>query len=269
MYPAILYHAGCADGFGAAYAAWNEFGDEAYYVPVQYSESIPKLSSDVSKVYIFDFSFDLATMEEFHNKYGVKNVILLDHHKTALDRLKGVPNCHIDLDHSGAYLAWKHFNPNGNNVPNLIRYVQDRDLWLWKLPDSREISAYIASFEFDFNQWENLHTDLYEIPNECAKEGASILRFQQKQVESIATKAYWRDIGGYHVPMVNSSTFQSNIGERMLELNPDAPFVGIYFENATDRIWSLRSRPDFDVSEVAKKFDGGGHPQSSGFKEAK
>ena len=32
----VLYHADCLDGFGAAYAAWEKFGDTAEYIPVQY-----------------------------------------------------------------------------------------------------------------------------------------------------------------------------------------------------------------------------------------
>ena len=54
----------------------------------------------------------------------------------------------------------------------------------------------------------------------------------------------------------------------MLKKYPEAPFVGSYFEDANGtRRWSLRSRPDFDVSEVAKKLGGGGHRQASGFRE--
>jgi hypothetical protein len=29
----VIYHADCRDGFGAAYAAWKKFGDNASYIP--------------------------------------------------------------------------------------------------------------------------------------------------------------------------------------------------------------------------------------------
>ena len=58
------------------------------------------------------------------------------------------------------------------------------------------------------------------------------------------------------------------MGEAMLQRYPDAPFVGAYYEDADGvRRWSLRSRKSFDVSDVAKKLGGGGHPQASGFRE--
>ena len=65
---------------------------------------------------------------------------VLDHHATAAEDLAGLPFVTIDLDRSGAVLAWEHFHP-GRPVPLLLRYVQDRDLWRWALPRSREVNA--------------------------------------------------------------------------------------------------------------------------------
>ena len=36
MKPLVIYHANCADGFGAAFAAWRKLGDEAEYVPMDH-----------------------------------------------------------------------------------------------------------------------------------------------------------------------------------------------------------------------------------------
>ncbi len=49
------------------------------------------------------------------------------------------------------------------------------------------------------------------------------------------------------------------------ELSEGHPFAAVYVETSTDIIWSLRSRGDFDVSEIAKKFGGGGHKNAAGF----
>ena len=38
----ILYHGGCPDGFGGAYAAWKKFGDAAEYIPVQHDRVVPE-----------------------------------------------------------------------------------------------------------------------------------------------------------------------------------------------------------------------------------
>jgi nanoRNase/pAp phosphatase (c-di-AMP/oligoRNAs hydrolase) len=43
-------------------------------------------------------------------------------------------------------------------------------------------------------------------------------------------------------------------------------FGGTYYDTATHREFSLRSLGDFDVSEIAKEFGGGGHKNAAGFK---
>ena len=35
---AVIYHADCIDGFGAAYAAWRKFGDAARYLPMHHGD---------------------------------------------------------------------------------------------------------------------------------------------------------------------------------------------------------------------------------------
>lgn len=54
----------------------------------------------------------------------------------------------FDLDRSGAAIAWEHFNRDA--APDLIRYVEDRDLWRWSLPDSEAVSeamgVWLSSF---------------------------------------------------------------------------------------------------------------------------
>lgn len=45
----VLYHAHCADGFGAAYAAWLKLGNDAQYVPVKYGDPPPVMEPGVCR----------------------------------------------------------------------------------------------------------------------------------------------------------------------------------------------------------------------------
>ena len=93
-------------------------------------------------------------------------LVVLDHHVTARDRFEndlGLQNAvegrghtiRFDLTHSGAILAWQHFHPD-EPAPDLLRYVEDQDLWSWKLPDSEEVNAAISSYPRDFETWDGL-----------------------------------------------------------------------------------------------------------------
>ena len=51
----IIYHSNCLDGFGSAYIAWKQFGEDADYIPAHYGNSPPDVKD--KKVYIVDFSY--------------------------------------------------------------------------------------------------------------------------------------------------------------------------------------------------------------------
>jgi uncharacterized protein len=272
----VLYHKDCADGFGAAFAAWTILGDPAVYVPVQYGEPMPLGQIPVGgTVYIVDFSYpreELISLAQRSNR-----VVVLDHHKTAREALEGldgtVPGLSVtfDMDRSGAVLTWEYFHP-GEPVPLLLRYVQDRDLWRWEMISSREFSAALALEPKDFQTWTNLREMVEDVNDRVAflRRGAAVLKYQKSLVDSLASKAVMSDVGGHSVPAVNCPIFQSELGEELCKKYPDSPFAAVWFcPDEKSEIWSLRSRNGFDVSEVARSLGGGGHAAAAGFKRTR
>lgn len=291
----VLYHANCADGFGAACAARLKFQGNAEYIPVAYGQPVPVME-DLATVYILDFSYPRAVLLELNER--MSDVIVLDHHETARQELVGLNFAIFDMGKSGARLAWEHFHFN-SEPPALIRYIEDRDLWRWALPHSREISAGLASYPQDFHMWLDFifKAELFE---KLKVEGAAVLRAQQKLVEMQCrnaragalregegfepvdrdiSKVIWNRLDDeqarqaairwWCLPVVNATAHISEVGHALLEKFPDAPVVGIYLDKADGaRMWSLRSRKDFDCSVVAKAFGGGGHKQAAGFTQA-
>lgn len=81
----VLYHGNCYDGFGAAYAAWRVFGDDATYIPVVYGQPFPPEVPVGATVYILDFSYPRDELIEHHG--WSKKLVVLDHHATARDAL--------------------------------------------------------------------------------------------------------------------------------------------------------------------------------------
>jgi len=132
----VLYHAGCTDGFTAAWAAWEVLGDKAEYIHVQYGSDPPDVEG--RKVAIVDFSYPREQLQEMASK--AEALVVLDHHKTAEAQLHGLDYARFDMDKSGAVLSWEFFHP-GKTVPPGVLYVQDRDLWQWEMADSKEFSA--------------------------------------------------------------------------------------------------------------------------------
>ena len=256
MQPIVLYHAYCADGFGAAWAAWQKLGDDADYLPVRHGNPPPTLP-DGATVYILDFCYPRDVIVKMRERFEALTVI--DHHQTAEEELDGLEYAIFDNEKSGAVLAWEFFNA-GRPVPELLRYVMDSDLWLHQLPRSREVFAALSAYRMDFQVWNDL--DIAEL----ADEGEPIVRYQHQQVALLCDQVRFETLAGYRVPVVNAAVFGSKVGEELLKRHHEAPFVAIYFDRGDGiRQWSLRSREDFDVSRVAQQFQNGGHRQAAGF----
>lgn len=258
----VLYHGNCSDGFTAAWVAHKSLGDEVAYIPVNYGQDPPEMESQ-SEVYILDFSYPRRVLLDLASQHS--RVRVEDHHKTAQADLENLDFCHFDMEHSGAALAWNYFNTRGPG--RLVLYVEDRDLWRFDLPHSREISAFIGSFPFRFDVWDSLDNELQMDFGVCKREGAAILRAKIQAVEAMAQHVQWAVLGGYRVPVANATVHFSEVGERLCELHPDAPFAAYYLDRADGkRQWGLRGRTGgVDVSAVAERYGGGGHAAASGF----
>ena len=266
----ILYHGNCWDGFGAAWAAKGALeGSSHIYVPVSYGQPIPNIP-DNQNVYILDFSYPADILLNLAERS--QDVVVLDHHASAQKDLAGLQHDRLyiefDMTHSGAVLAWQYFLPD-EPVTALLSYIEDRDLWLNKLPWSEAIHSYIQSYPRTFENYDMLNEMLNEenTHKQVIDFGLSILRFKNTKVTEICDQAFtqeWDDYGD--IPIVNTSCFMSEVANELLERYPKAPFAAYYFDRPDDKVqWGLRSRKDFDCSEVAKQHGGGGHKQASGF----
>lgn len=275
-----IYHGNCFDGFTAAwiYRRWfsGSAEDETLeFHPGIYGEIPPMTKIMGSDVTILDFSYKRDLMEAIAE--ASSSLLILDHHKTAEaelvgleamfgDRFHGKVRVEFDMHRSGAGMAWDYFFPAERRL-KFVDYVEDRDLWRFALPHSREIHSAIASYPFNFEQ--------YDLLTAWAEtEGG--LQALVNMGETIERK-HWQDIrallpvvtrtmvlGGHRVPVANMPiTMTSDAGHLLAEAQP--PFAACYWDTPTGRVFSLRSIGDFDVSEIAKAYGGGGHKNAAGF----
>ena len=277
----VLYHGGgCADGFCSAWLAHKVWPD-AEYLPCNYGDALPNVAG--KDVLIVDFSYPREVLTML--AVSAKSLTLLDHHKTAEADLQGfMEECHklygshvnvvFDMEKSGARLMWDYLcerelllhgltlKPYEAEHPiNVVRYVEDRDLWKWKLPNSREVNAAIRSYDFDFKTW-----DRFEYLDRVlmAEQGRAILRYQDQIVASHLKHAREIEFCGHKVLCANATSLISEIAGALAQ---DRAFGMVYFDRQDGlRQFSLRSREGgVDVSEIAQRFGGGGHRNAAGF----
>jgi len=254
----VIYHGNCTDGFGAAYAAWKLLGDRAEYHAAKYGAPPPNMSG--KNVVVLDFSYDNTTTKRLMKE--AKSFFIIDHHKSAMIELHDVTCTRFDMNHSGAMLAWKFFHP-GKDAPRLIKFIEDRDLWKWEIPYSKEFSAAFDMVPFDFEEFSKFEDD--SAVDDAIKRGSYILAYSKTVISKIAKHASSRQMDGKEVLVVNSPHWMSEIGNA---LSPKCDYALIwYYDHASRQVKvSLRAHhEDADVSEVAKKYGGGGHRKAAGF----
>jgi uncharacterized protein len=263
-----LFHASCADGFASALAIWQKYKDKFIYLPVQYGQPCPILKEEyVNQIFIVDFSYPLETMVELEERCNQLTVI--DHHD--LKEPYWVPregNIFIyDDKHSGAILTWNLFNAY-EEAPLFFKYIEDRDLWKWQLPNSREFSAGLNLESMDFELWNRYIEDPLDI-QETIRKGYIILKYINQQVENLGKKAViCTDNENRKYALINSCLFQSELGE-WLNKNANIDYADIFFINDKGQfVHSLRSGKA-NVTEIAKLHGGNGHPsgKSAGYTE--
>ncbi len=330
----IMYHKFCQDGFCSAAIAHlyilqlSKFSNKQFriiYNPVEAGhvdeaviELIAKFPNPKKvKVLSFDLSFSYSAAVNLFRHFSDAQV--LDHHKTTNEECfgntpEGVSDrehcqnlqtfskqLHFDNARSSAALAFQFFFTDGK-MPKLVEYVEDRDLWTWKLPNSKAISAGIyrhlnmqyvtpdkyredspmsmsenITFESTderipvFDKWiEWMMTDSWV--DQAKSDGEIVLDVQNKIMFPLYKMGKAYEIDGLKVFAVNSGSFISELGNAICEWCDDDGssaynYALIWRYDAPKDICyvSMRSLQDNDVEAVAKKNGGGGHKNAAGF----
>lgn len=283
-----IYHGGCDDGFGAAWAIWKTWPD-IQFVPGIYGKE-PEIDLAGKNVLMVDFSYKREVLV----RLPFKNLVIIDHHKTAEAEIRIWAGCtlgtlaydaerlcaqayfetgsaiaaHFDMERSGATMAWDFANIEmataGRKPPVGLQLIEDRDLWRFKFEGTKLFSAALRTYPQEFELWEKLILD----PAELIREGHAVLRAHQANIAKFTADTYEACIAGYFVPCCNVPYhYASDVAHELLTLNPAAPFAAAWFYRGDGKCqFSLRSEDArLDVSEIARLFGGGGHRNAAGF----
>ncbi|KAG4941914.1 hypothetical protein JHK87_045785 [Glycine soja] len=308
--PAILYHYPCPDGAFAALAAHLYFKATSSFSPLFFPNTVfnPLSAEDlplneIGDLYLLDFVGPDGFVQEISTK--VPRVIVLDHHKTALERLGNEASLGenvvkvIDMERSGATIAFdyfkdKIFSPDVavkhpsileefERVRKLFLYIEDGDLWRWRLPNSKAFRSGLKDLDIEFDARKNpsLFDQLLSLDlDNIISTGTVSLSDKQKLIDDCLRKSYEIALGnaefGYCLA-VNADTALSEL--RILVLQRDNPHrmskllrgIGavVYnvpeLENDQRLKISLRSVENEDTTPISQEFGGGGHRNASSF----
>ncbi|PHT53489.1 hypothetical protein CQW23_07951 [Capsicum baccatum] len=309
--PAVVYHYPCPDGAFAAFAAHLYFSSihitPLYFPNTVYSplrvEDLPL--DEIDHVYLLDFVGPSGFVQQLKSK--VDCVVVLDHHKTARELLGGgisvTENVSkvIDMDRSGATIAYDYFKEKlitGNNdkaaesnalkiaefdrVRRLFEYIEDRDLWRWRLPESKAFSSGLDDhhIEYDVNLNPSLFQQLLALDlKSVIEQGKISLSHKQKLIDEVLEQSFEIALGTgafgccLAVNADSLSELRSELGNQLAVKSCNMKLRGIgaivykvpELENNDMLKVSLRSIGDEDTTSISQAFGGGGHRNASSF----
>lgn len=299
----IAYHDNCLDGFTAAWAAYRGMSPlmcKPELLPMSYNAASTQKLFDalttgdpVLGIQVVDFSLPTDVLARLQSCHPSVFVNILDHHKTAFEayapdidhiepdtvvagKLYGC-NYILDNSESGASLTYKHFNyhdiPASDEhlmqLPLLIKYVKDYDLWHFKLGDKTKwVNKYLMLQDRTLQRWDEL---LEMFDNECSYSaildaGRELEEAHMHMVTKVARTAkpftIYEEEGLF---CMCPYELMSDVGHELATKCGTFGIMVVIDEKKVVGKWSLRSNDDYDVSKLAKFFGGGGHKNAAGF----
>lgn len=300
----FLYHYPCPDGAFAAFAAMAARGPPAaarQFIPHKTNAPLPssavisRCKSDSSsgdssvvansRVYLLDFCGSGTFMHELCLA-GFERVVLIDHHKTAIEAVEAAQlrqhknfELHFDLQKSGATLALDYFNPPslGPETRECFRFVEDNDLFVHRIEHAREFYSGLRDMELEWDF--NVNVKLFETLSslraaKLIESGKEVIRREDALIHADIENKFVVEIGGkrFYGVMTANKLLRSEIGNRMAVLSKEKfgvsiAAVGYAGDQPGQVLVSIRStgnEPEVDATKITALFGGGGHFNAAG-----
>ena len=287
----VLYHKNCLDGTCAAWVASQYlYKESTEYIAVEYGKTltlqigwIQHNNAKDKALYILDWCPEMDDLDACCKLFG--KVILIDHHESAIKKLYqhyNKSNKPKNLEHFLAYhnewtgamgtAIW--FNKDNDEfTPDfkehwLVKAVDDRDRWQFKLPHTKMINEALFFHGFELSRWTDMDwNDNTRI--EMTNVGSTLIVKKQQDCQAIIQSSAVLDDNKEKVIFCNCPYFlASEVGNILAK---DYRMAVLWYMDKEGQISvSLRSNKDtldwINCAKIAEQLGGGGHANAAGFK---
>lgn len=281
-----ITHKNCQDGF-TAHAIVKMIYPECDVLQVFPGKDISvddvvATGVDMDIILMTDISFSKECLTALAEK--TKKLVVLDHHTTAKRLLQDEPwtnkpdNIEVifDMNKCGAILTWEYLFPTKKHpltsfdMPALAKYVDDRDRWQWKMPQSKEVNRGLFE-KMDFSDTESLQKyfdwSQEQLIEEFAPIGKEIIDQENIIIQSLLENSYLvkYTYGNktYEICMADDCPphLRSEVGHHLAKKSKD--FIGATWRNFDDGTTGVSARVfenRVDLTTIGFK----GHPPAAG-----
>lgn len=275
------------DGVSCEILGKIAFEEDINVVRCNYGDIDAKVEEFINGTEEYDklFITDISVNKEIADKLlSISDkVILLDHHKTAL-WLNEYPYALVQVEDEsigkmcGAYLFYEYLKKNHkefDDTPALklfIDYVRMYDTWEWKEKYDNIIPKRLNDLMYIDGPNEFIDKMVYRLGNNLfIFDDTDLMKLQIEQtyINSYITQKNETLMVNddlfpeYTVGITFADKYISELGNKLCELHPELDFV-VLINMSTLAVSYRTVKDDLDLSDIAKRFGGGGHPKASG-----
>jgi len=285
----VFYHSADLDGWCSGAIVKYKY-PEAEMFPINYGDKFPwgEIKPD-DVVYMVDFSLPVEEMDRLNNRLQ-QNFIWIDHHIGAIKDYGNMLMRYLpilgsrDASCAACELAWVYIFGSFSHVPKFIRLLSLYDTWNHN--DEEFDWDFIEEFQYGFKArsrdpkidmkfWEDRFHNLEKMNKMeqldyvrfIADTGRLIKSYVEDRYRSeISTRSYKIDWEGYKCLVINSDPYIANFMTRSKEF--EGCDIAVNYANKRGEGWIVNLRTlenEIDLSELAKKYKGGGHRSAAGF----
>ena len=252
------------------------------FIVMDYHKPFPfELIEPDEQVYIVDFSIQPYEMDRLLEI--TKDVTWIDHHRTAIEKHKDYPHDLRGIRYDGVaacmltYCYLHHMTDRGMGdikpfdisciryAPYFTRLIADWDVWKFEYGDeTRHFQVAFNSYDFSpgSDDW-NMFLKRADSDGGLIAEGKIMMRYRDGWASKYCvSKGFEVEFEGYNCFALNLALCNSEYFKSVYKKGYDI-FIPFSFDG-TNWLYSLYSTT-IDVSEIAKKYGGGGHRAASGF----
>lgn len=290
----IFFHSSDLDGMCAGAIVKFKYPD-AKLIGINYGQNFPFDTLDIKNdiVYMVDFSLQpFSEMVKLVSLIGLNKLIFIDHHKSVIEDANKtmLTNDNItmsfnqvcpgkrEIGKGACELTWEYLYPY-EKMPFAVSLLGRYDVWdlsnpttldfqygmrlnnTW--PDNQELWKQFLRSD-DNNETTMLIVD-------TIKSGETILKYQKQENEKYSKScAFEVKFEGYNAICINKLLTNSQLFESVYDVTKHD--IMISFGLRANGMWTMSfytTKEGVDVSEIARKYGGGGHKRASGaiFKE--
>ena len=270
MTKTICFHHNDPDGHASGAIVRYALGEAVTLIESDYDGTpIPwGKVEEAEQIIVTDFSFPAADMQRLAEG---RELVWIDHHKSAIAEFEKIALNWAgirDISEAACVLTWRYFFPE-RPTPRTIVLIGDYDTWRWAEADTGAFNESLYNQDHEASNdafWKPLLEDDRTTVKRMTEEGARLREVRLRKIERLVETHSFEVRFDAHRTLVVNAQGNGDLGQYGRDEGYEIVYCYIdQMQNGTLTTNVTLFSAKVDVSQIARRYGGGGHAGAAGF----